>query len=201
MLNGSRAKKIPREPMWLGVTRAEVPVPPEVPILSCTVWVEVPSIPIVLGENEQVEPEGPTQEKPMLLLNPFTGVIVRVKEAEPPCTTETPLALGVTVKSAFVGLVDVPVPVRVTDCGEFEELPLMVKVAFSVATNVGVNVTAIVQVPPAAMTVFATQVVAEVIAKSARFAPVMVTLLIVSVPLPGTLVTVKVWAKLVVLVC
>jgi hypothetical protein len=120
----------------------------------------------VLGENEQEEPVGPEHVKPMLLLNPFTGATVRTKVAVLPCTTDTPLELGVTVKSAPVGPTEVLLPVMVTFCGEFDELPLTVKVAFSAPLPVGLNVRLTVQEPePARMNGAVAQVVAE-IAKS-----------------------------------
>jgi len=166
MLNGSRAKKMPRAPICPGVRRAEVPFPPDVLTVNWTVCVVVPSMLRVLGENEQEEPVGPRHVKPMVLLNPFTGATVRTKLAGLPWGTLILLELGVTVKSAPVGPVEVLLPVMVTFCGEFDELPLTLKVAFSTPLPVGLNVRLTVQEPEPAKTNGGVAQVVDVIVKS-----------------------------------
>jgi hypothetical protein len=82
----------------------------------------------------------------MLLLKPLTGATVMVNTAVSPCTTETPVALGVIVKSAPDVTTDEPVPVIFTFAGEFAELPLTVRVADSeLPVVLGVNVRLMVQ--------------------------------------------------------
>jgi len=69
-----------------------------------------------------------------------------VNTAVSPCTTETPVALGVIVKSAPDVTTDEPVPVIFTFAGEFAELPLTVRVADSeLPVVLGVNVRLMVQ--------------------------------------------------------
>jgi hypothetical protein len=63
---------------------------------------------------------------------------------------ETPVATGVTVKGVDPDGAVVPVPVRMTDCGEFEALPVTVKVAVLATALVGKKVTVIVQFAPTA---------------------------------------------------
>ena len=81
MENGSSAKKMEREPIPWGSALAEVPLPPEVPTDSCTVCTVTPSMVCEFGENEQLEPDGPTQVKLMVLLKPFKGAMVMLKTA------------------------------------------------------------------------------------------------------------------------
>ena len=63
---------------------------------------------------------------------------------------DTPVDWGVTVKGAVLVMELVPVPVRVTCCGEFEALPVTVRVADSRTRVFGVKVRVTLQLAPAA---------------------------------------------------
>ncbi len=86
---------------------------------------------------------------------------------------------------------DVPVPLRVSVCGELAALSLMDKDAAREFADVGVNVTEMVQVLPAA-----TLLVQPVALKSAGFVPESCREVIKRAALP-VLVTVIVWVALV----
>jgi tagatose-1,6-bisphosphate aldolase non-catalytic subunit AgaZ/GatZ len=91
------------------------------------------------GENEQLEPDGPTQVKLMVLLKPFKGAMVMLKTAVLPWTTETPVESGVRAKSAVVEGALLPVPERETE--PLDELEVTARVADSASSAVGANLT------------------------------------------------------------
>jgi hypothetical protein len=114
--------------------------------------------------------------------------------------TDIPVVEGVTVKGAELDVVAaVPVPVRVICCGEFEALPVTVKVAVSAAALLGVKVTLMLQVAFAARVEELAGQLFEAMTKS--LLPVMAMLLTVSAEVEELLVSVTVWAALVVLTC
>jgi hypothetical protein len=92
--------------------------------------------------------------------------------------------------------VPVPVPLRLTVCGLFAALSLIESVAVRLPVAVGVNVTLTMQVL-LGVTVAPVQV-SVLLPKSLAFVPPIVTVEIVRLPDP-VLVTVSVWAALVVL--
>jgi hypothetical protein len=106
--------------------------------------------------------------------------------------TSCPVKVKVVGESVTAGAE--PVPVRLTDCGLPEALSVIVKLAERLPAAVGVNVTLIVQVAPAA-TLEVVQVL--VWAKSGPLEPVMATPVMVSAALP-LFVTVIPWLVLVV---
>ena len=82
--------------------------------------------------------------------------------------TDTPVLAGVMVNGAVFEL-DVPVPFRMTDCGEFDAVPLTVKVAVSAPTMLGLKTTLIWQLAPAPRLVG--QLLPLPLTKSAALAP------------------------------
>lgn len=101
-----------------------------------------------LGEIMQAAPWGaPLQVRLTAWLNPPDGVTVKLNFAGWPAVTGPVTAVAVSEKST-VPLV--PVPVRVTFCGLPEELSVTLKVPVRVPEAVGVNVTLMLQFPPAA---------------------------------------------------
>jgi hypothetical protein len=101
-----------------------------------------------LGLSEQLEPAGaPVQVSATEDVKPFNPFTVTVVFAAAPAATLTLVGKAVTVKS---GLVDVPVPVSVAVCGLLASLSATLNVAVTSPAAVGLNVTLIVQLAPAA---------------------------------------------------
>ncbi len=83
----------------------------------------------VLGVTVQVAPSGSVQVKLRFWLKPLNGVAATVKVALPPCFAETEVVDGVSVKSGDPEEPgEVPVPLSATVCGEFEAIPVTVRV-------------------------------------------------------------------------
>ena len=105
---------------------------------------------------------------------------------------DTPIAAGVTVKGPAIPPeppvpTASPVPVRLTDCGEFDALATTVRAADSAPARLGVNVTLIWQLAPGAN---GGQLL--VCAKSAALVPVTPMLVIDSAEVEELLVSVTV---------
>ena len=101
-----------------------------------------------LGLSEQDEPAGaPLQVRATEEVKPFKPVTVTVVVAVPPAAMLSVAGDAATVKS---GLVVVPVPVSVAVCGLLGSLSATLSVAVTAPVAVGVNVTPIVQLAPAA---------------------------------------------------
>jgi len=124
-----------------------------------------------LGFSEQVEPAGaPVHVKATAEVNPFNAVTVAVTFAVPPAATLTAAGDAVTEKS---GLVVVPVPVSVAVCGLLASVSETLSVAVAAPVAVGVNVTEMVQLAPAARD----DVHALVCANEDALPPVMLTVM------------------------
>lgn len=81
-------------------------------------------------------------------MKPLTGVIWIVAVAEPPGEATVRL---VDPEETEIGVLELaPVPLRATLCGEPVALSVMVRLPFRVPVAVGVKVTEIVQLAPAA---------------------------------------------------
>ena len=101
-----------------------------------------------LGVSEHDEPAGaPLHVKATADVKPFNPVTVTVVLAVPPAATLTDAGDAATEKS---GVVVVPAPVSVAVCGLLASLSATLSVALTGPVAVGVKVTLIVQVLPAA---------------------------------------------------
>ena len=101
-----------------------------------------------LGLSEQVEPAGaPVQVRATAVVKPLSPATVTVVFAVPPAATLTDVGEAATLKS---GVVPPPVPVSVAVCGLLASLSETLSVAVTEPVAVGVNVTLIVQLAPAA---------------------------------------------------
>ena len=101
-----------------------------------------------VGVSEQDEPAGtPVQVKATDELKPFNPFTVTVTLAVPPAATLTVVGDAATEKS---GVVDPPVPLSVAVCGLLASLSETLSVAVADPVEVGVNVTLMVQLAPAA---------------------------------------------------
>jgi hypothetical protein len=159
-------------------------------------WLLPPLAPGVTGlvPNAQVVCAGKLEQARVAALEnvPPTDVTLIVYSAFPPCATVCAPVGEATAKST-------PTPDRVTACVLPTTLLLLsvkVSVALRVPVAVGVMVTLTVQVPLG--TTVAPVQVSAVLTKSLAFVPPSVTAVIVRLTVP-VLVTVSVWAALVVL--
>jgi hypothetical protein len=105
----------------------------------------------VAGASVQVESIGaPVQVKATGVVKPLRPVTVTVKLAMEPAATVGAVGETVTLKS---GLEDVPTPVSTAICGLLASLSATFSVALAAAAAVGVKVTVMGQVAPAARVV------------------------------------------------
>jgi hypothetical protein len=126
-------------------------IPGEVRAVVVIVAVDVAPVEVgvtELGLKEQDEPAGaPLQVRATVEVKPFKPVTVTVVVAVPPAATLRVAGAAATVKS---GVAVVPVPVSVAVCGLLASLSATLRVALTAPVAVGVNVTLIVQLAPAA---------------------------------------------------
>jgi hypothetical protein len=146
------------------------------------------------GVIKQLEPFGPEQVKLIESLNPFSGATERVYCAVPFSVMDTPVDCGVTVKGAVLVMELVPVPVRVTCCGEFDALPVTVSVADSKTRVVGLKVRVTLQLAPIARVKGVAEQLFVAMTKSVL--PEIAMLVMVSTEVVELLVTVTVCAGL-----
>ena len=122
-----------------------------------------------LGLSEHDEPAGaPEQVRATAVVKPFKPVTVTVEVAVAPAATLTAAGAVAMLKS---GVVPPPVPVSVAVCGLLASLSVTLRVAVTDPVVVGVNVTLMVQLAPAASDVAH----ALVCAKDDAPPPVMLT--------------------------
>jgi hypothetical protein len=145
-----------------------------------------------LGLNEHDEPDGaPVHARATAVVNPFNPVTVTVEFPVAPAATLTAAGAAAMLKS---GVVEPPVPLRMAVCGLLASLSETLSVAVTEPVAVGVKVTLIVQLAPAARDVAQM----FVCAKDEAPPPVMLT----ATPLINTallFLSVTVFAALVVL--
>jgi hypothetical protein len=183
--------RVGRDPMrnaMVGVVRAVVAI---VAVDVAPVGVGVTDA----GLSEQVEPAGaPVQVSATAVVKPLSPATVTVVFAVAPAAMLSVAGEAATVKSGFV---DVPVPVSAAVCGLLASLSATLKVAVTAPVAVGVKVTLIVQLLPAARVAPH----AEVCANEAAPAPVRLTtmfdtvavLLFFSVTVCAVLVVLMFW--------
>ena len=122
-----------------------------------------------LGFSEHDDPDGaPVHVRATAVVNPFKPVTVTVEDPVAPAAMLTDAGVAVILKS---GLVVPPMPVSVAVCGLLASLSETLRVAVTAPVMVGVNVTLIVQLAPAARD----DVQRLFCAKEDAFAPVMLT--------------------------